>query len=86
MSWPQDRRDQSSASPTASCTGKCSPGRKERLAPKTDTKPEYFLLYFSYRSFAIQKRIEERAIIKTISVLLQYLRPLSFSKLTDLFA
>lgn len=47
-------------------TGKCSPGRKERSAPKTNTKPEYFLLYFSYRSFVIQKRIGERAIIKPL--------------------
>lgn len=45
---------------------RCSPGRKEHAAPKTNTKPEHFLLYFSYRPFVIQKRIEERAIIKPL--------------------
>lgn len=46
--------------------GKCSPGRKEHSGSKTNTKPEYFLLYFSFRSFGIQKRFEERAIIKPL--------------------
>lgn len=46
--------------PQCGAVGKCSPGRK------TNTKPGYFLLYFSYRSFAIQKGIEERAIIKPL--------------------
>lgn len=46
--------------------GKCSPGRKEHSSSKTNTKLEYFLLYFSYRSFVIQKRFEERAIIKPL--------------------
>lgn len=59
-------RSRGSASLSVQGTGKCSPGRKERSAPKTNTKPEYFLLYFSYRSFVIQKRIEERAIIKPL--------------------
>lgn len=45
---------------------RCSPGIKEHAALKTNTKPEHFLLYFSYRSFVIQKRTEERAIIKPL--------------------
>lgn len=59
-------RSGGSASLGVQGTGECSPGRKEHSAPKTNTKPEYFLLYFSYRSFVIQKRIEERAIIKPL--------------------
>lgn len=60
------QRSRGSVSPTVQCMAKCSPGRKERSAPKTNTKLEYFLLYFSYRSSTIQKRIEERAIIKPL--------------------
>lgn len=56
----------SSTHHTVSPMVRCSPGRKEHAAPKTNTKPEHFLLYFSYRSFVIQKRTEERAIIKPL--------------------
>lgn len=59
-------------SPCAPSRGQYAPGRKEPSAPKASTKLGCFLLYFTCRSFVIQKWIEERAITKAV-VWLKYL-------------